>query len=137
MDDGFYKSVLDNLFDGVYFVDSERKITYWNKAAERITGFFEAEVVNLSCYDKILNHVDETGKQLCLNGCPLAEVLKDGNLREADVFLRHKAGHRVPVSIRITPIYDGDRIVGAVEIFSDTCIHQGEKFLPLPEEDSA
>lgn len=137
MDEGFYKSVLDNLFDGVYVVDKERKIIYWNKAAERITGFFEAEVVNLACYDNILNHVDERGKQLCLDGCPLAKVLKDGNPRQAEVFLRHKAGHRVPVSIRITPIYDGDSIIGAAEIFSDTCIHHKEMPLHLPEEDSA
>ena len=34
----FYKELLDNLSDGVYFVDGERRITYWNKGAERITG---------------------------------------------------------------------------------------------------
>src|SRR3954449_11445549 len=33
--DTFFKSVLDSIYDGVYFVDPERKITYWNKSAER------------------------------------------------------------------------------------------------------
>lgn len=135
--DRFYKTILDNLFDGVYFVDSERRITYWNKGAERISGFFEAEVLNLACYDNILNHVDETGKRLCLDGCPLAEVLKDGIPRQAEVFLRHKAGHRVPVAVRITPVYEGNTIVGAVEIFSDTCVNQARRIVHLPDEDSA
>ena len=38
----FHKSLIDNLYDGVYFVDKDRLITYWNKGAERITGY-EAE----------------------------------------------------------------------------------------------
>ena len=40
--------------------------------------------------------------------------------READVFLRHKLGHRVPVCVRVAPITDDSgRIIGAVEVFSD------------------
>lgn len=27
----FYKKLIDNLYDGVYFVDRDRRITYWNK----------------------------------------------------------------------------------------------------------
>ena len=34
--DEFYRKVLDSLSDGVYFVDRQRTITYWNAAAERI-----------------------------------------------------------------------------------------------------
>ena len=36
--DIFYKEILENLADGVYFVDRQRKITFWNKGAERISG---------------------------------------------------------------------------------------------------
>lgn len=39
-----YLQVLENLQDGVYFVDQNRKITFWNKGAERITGYSAAEV---------------------------------------------------------------------------------------------
>jgi PAS domain S-box-containing protein len=34
----FYKDIIDNLYDGVYFVDKDRRIIYWNNGAERITG---------------------------------------------------------------------------------------------------
>ena len=30
----FYKGLLDEISDGVYFVNRDREITYWNKAAE-------------------------------------------------------------------------------------------------------
>ena len=39
-----YKEILDQLYEGVYFVDRERHITYWNEAAEQITGFAAALV---------------------------------------------------------------------------------------------
>lgn len=120
MQNDFYKDLLDNLYDGVYFVDTTRTITYWNKGAERISGYSADEVAGRSCADNLLMHVDDAGNQLCTCGCPLASTLKDGKLREAEVYLHHKDGHRVPVRIRITPITDEqDIITGAVEIFSD------------------
>lgn len=32
------KQLLDELFEGMYIVDVNRTITFWNKAAEKITG---------------------------------------------------------------------------------------------------
>ena len=115
----FYKELIDNLSDGVYFVDRERVIQYWNKGAERITGYNAKEVVGHSCRDNLLNHVSAQGVVLCHNNCPLAECMEDGKNREAEVFLHHANGHRIPVCIRISPLRDetGD-IVGAVETFN-------------------
>ena len=73
MDDispNFYATLLDNLYDGVYFVDRDRRITFWNKAAERITGFTKAEVLGKRCADNLLRHVDERGNPLCEGACP-------------------------------------------------------------------
>ncbi len=120
MQQDFYKSLLDNLYDGVYFVDSTRTITYWNHGAERISGFSAGEVLGRRCADNLLMHVDEEGAQLCVCGCPLASTLADGQTREAEVFLHHKDGHRVSVCIRIAPMRDkSGSIIGAVEIFAD------------------
>jgi len=115
-----YKTIIDNLRDGIYFVDQNRTITFWNKAAESITGFSASEVEGRSCSDNILNHVDARGNNLCSGYCPLAATIEDGISREAEVFLHHKDGHRVPVSICVIPITDKlGNIIGGVEIFSD------------------
>ena len=123
MDDispNFYETLLDNLYDGVYFVDLDRKITFWNKAAERITGFTKAEVLGKRCADNLLRHVDERGTPLCEGACPVSHTLRDGQFRSASVFLHHKQGHRLPVAIGVAPITDqGLNIIGAVEIFRD------------------
>lgn len=116
----FFRHVLEELYDGVYVVDTSRKILFWNKGAERITGYASEKVLGKSCADNILMHVDNRGKKLCLAGCPLHETLKDGLDREASVFLHHCDGYRVPVLIRISPLRDTEgRIIGAVEVFSD------------------
>lgn len=115
-----YRQVLENIYDGIYVTDLQRKIVYWNRGAERLTGYGASEVVGRSCADNVLVHVDAAGNNLCCGLCPLARTLQDGGMREADVFLHHREGHRVPVSVRITPVMDdGGAIVGAIEIFSD------------------
>jgi diguanylate cyclase (GGDEF)-like protein/PAS domain S-box-containing protein len=115
----FYQDLLDQISDGVYFVNRDRQITYWNGGAKRITGYGAEEVLGHSCSEGILRHVNDAGQQLCLNGCPLAAVMKDGRHREAHVYLHHKDGHRVPVNVRGQSLRDPDgKIVGSVEVFS-------------------
>lgn len=113
-------SLLDHFFDGVYVVDGDRKILYWNKSAEKITGYLEEEMLGMSCADNRLRHVTNLGEPLCERGCPLLGTIHDCLPRSAEVYLHHKFGHRVPVQIRAHPLYDKDGLVcGAVEIFSD------------------
>ncbi|MBN2899575.1 MAG: sensor domain-containing diguanylate cyclase [Clostridia bacterium] len=114
-----YQYILNGVKDGVYFVDKSRQITFWNKAAEIITGFSSSEVLGHHCYDNILNHVDSSGTELCKAGCPLHQSLTDGEIRDTLVYLHHKDGHRVPVAVHIMPIYEHDEIIGAVETFTD------------------
>ncbi|HKQ47394.1 MAG TPA: sensor domain-containing diguanylate cyclase [Phycisphaerae bacterium] len=122
-----YREVLDQVADGVYFVDPQRRIIMWNKAAERITGYSAADVVGRRCSDNILMHVDDQGTCLCLHGCPLSQCMADGNRRTAKVYLHHKDGQRVPVEMSASATLDGQgRIIGAVETFRDVSTHQAE-----------
>lgn len=115
-----YERIIENLHDGLYFVDRDRIITYWNKSAEKITGFTEDEVVGKSCSDNILTHIDSEGNRLCDGKCPLLATIADGKPRETEVYLHHKDGHRIPVSVRVSTISDKDgNIIGGIELFTD------------------
>ncbi len=115
-----HKVIVDNMADGVYYVDAERTLTYWNKGAERISGYSAAEIVGRHCYDNILAHVDDQGRSLCHSLCPLAATMLDGEAREVSVWLRHLDGYRKPVRLRTAPVRDATgTIVGGVEVFSD------------------
>ena len=115
-----FKNIIENLHDGLYFVDKNRIITYWNRAAEKISGFSADEVIGKSCSDNILSHVDSEGNSLCLNICPLASTIEDNIPREAEVYLHHKDGHRVPVSVRVSTLTnEKGEVIGGIELFTD------------------
>ncbi|MGO9572482.1 MAG: PAS domain-containing protein [Desulfomonilaceae bacterium] len=66
VDRRFYERLLDGISDGVYFMDRDRIIRYWNHGAERITGFKKREVIGKARRDNVLMHVDDAGTCLCL-----------------------------------------------------------------------
>lgn len=116
----FYRELLDNLYDGVYFVDRDRRITYWNRGAERLTGYSSEESVGKCCWNTPLRHVDDEGTALCHTACPLTATILSGEPQQAEVCLHHRDGHRVPVIVRVSPIRgENGQIIGAVEVFSD------------------
>src|SRR5512133_1911492 len=118
--DGLYRSILDSIHDGVYFVDPDRNIVYWNHAAEMITGYTAEEVIGRRCSDCILRHCTAEGSVLCGAGCPLERTMIDGIGLEADLWLHHKNGHRIPVTVHTTAVKgDAGDVVGCVEVFSD------------------
>ncbi len=115
-----YQELLENSFDGLCLVNSDRRITYWNKGAERITGRAADQVMGEDASQQILQHIDETGKRLVNMECPLIGTLSDGIPREVEVIIRHIEGYPLPVMVKTFPIRSRKgRLVGMVEVFSD------------------
>jgi len=118
--EGVFRMLLDSLQEGCYFVDPERAILFWNKAAERISGFRAEEVVGKRCFDNMLVHTDDEGNSLCHGVCPLASTIQDGEPRQTTVYLRHKEGHRVRVQVGVSRVVDeGGTVLGGLETFVD------------------
>jgi diguanylate cyclase (GGDEF)-like protein/PAS domain S-box-containing protein len=118
---GLCNSVLNQVQDAVVWLDKDRKIVYWNKAAEQISGIETGAAVGKSCFEEPALFVDFGGVNVCRDKCPVAMTLKDGAVRTLDVYLQHKDGFRVPASLRIIPVIKDDgEILGAVETFSGT-----------------
>ncbi len=112
--------VFGALFEGVYLVDTQRRIQEWNAGAVALTGFTPEDVCQRTCADNILVHVDDCGTELCRQGCPLQQTLADGQVRQSKLSLRHKQGYRVPVSVRTVPVRDSNsNIIGAIETFRE------------------
>ena len=119
-DGDLYKLLLDQMEEGIYIVDRERRILYWNGGAERITGYYSHEIVGQLCSGDLLMHCDETGRVLCGQACPLKGVMEHGVPHDCRLFLRHRHGHRIPVNIRSQAICEaGGERVGAVEVFEE------------------
>lgn len=112
--------VLSLLSEGVCFVDLKDRIRSWNKGAEAITGYRKEEAVGRDCCDRVFLHTTPSGTKACEGECPTRLVLNDGQPREVELFLLHKAGHRVPVSLRIAPMRGhAGNVIGSIHIFSE------------------
>jgi diguanylate cyclase (GGDEF)-like protein/PAS domain S-box-containing protein len=102
-----FRDAIDNLNLGVCFLNAEKKITYWNKGAENLTGFLANEVM---------------GKKFGLlkENCPIGKTLEDGEQRESEAYLKNKNGKKLHFSVRVTPTRDeADKVIGANVMFFD------------------
>ncbi|HVP92012.1 MAG TPA: diguanylate cyclase [Terriglobales bacterium] len=115
---GFCNLVLNQVQDGVSCLTPARKIVFWNKSAEQMTGFDGGEILGNPCYEDLSLYVDREGVNVCREKCPVEMTLRDGTIRSLDVYLRHKDGFRVPATLRILPVFQEDgAVIGAVETF--------------------
>ena len=128
-----YIEILENMREGAYFTDTDKRIVYWNRAAENITGFNRDEILGKHCQCTLLNHIDSDGNLICVAGCPLHLALTDGQQRKHDVFVKHKDGHRISISVNTFPVEREGKIVGAIEIFvpNSLVIYDDELILQL------
>lgn len=120
-DPEIFRIALENLQTGLYLVNRDQKILFWNDGAERVTGNLRQEVVGRFCRDNLL--APNFAKKSVLHDAAssLASVLRDGKPSFAETCLRHKAGHRVPVRIRAVPIRNKQgAIIGAAESFEES-----------------
>jgi len=130
-----YRDVLESLPLGVYLVDRRRQISFWNREAERITGYLAQEVIGHFCHENLLMHCDENQTVLCGTACPLSKTMYDGKRRDSHMFLRHKAGQRVPVRARTIPIRDeSGMIAGSAECFEERLTRHGSTSQRIPAD---
>ncbi len=116
----FLNSLLNHSREGICCLDLDRRVIFWNKGAESIAGFGRDEVVGKLCPDEIALMADEEGVPLDADHCPVVATFKDGTVRQADLYMPHKEGYRIPVSIRVIPVFREDgEIIGAAMVFSN------------------
>ncbi len=119
-----YKHILDNISDGIYVITPQRRIVYWNPAAERITGFRSQDIVGKTCCETFLRQIDEEGNPSC-GQCPGSLTLTDKSLHEKSVYFQHRDGYRMPVMLKTSPIVGpGGTLLGVAHIFTDNTLNE-------------
>jgi PAS domain S-box-containing protein len=106
---------LNSIAEGVFTVDEEMKITSFNEAAEKMTGWRQEEVLGKPCKAVFKSNI-------CGNSCALSTATANNCnvLIDRDVYITRKDGSSFPVRISATPLINEDsRIIGGVEIFRD------------------
>lgn len=128
--------ILNSTGEGIFGLDTEGQHTYVNMAAARMLGYTADELLGKkshSCW----HHTKENGSPYPEDDCPIYKAYRKGvafhNVRD-EVFWR-KDGTNFPVAYTSTPIFEDNRIVGAVVIFMDiTERRKAEEALKRNEE---
>jgi PAS domain S-box-containing protein len=122
--------LLNSLYDGVYIVDPDRVILFWNKAAEQMTGFKAEDVIGKPCRDNVLNHLGEDGTLLCYTDCPLKKAMDCAGSGSAKVYPQRVDGSRFPVQTNVSSILDekGKAIAG-IEVFRDISLQEDYRIM--------
>ncbi|QCQ22889.1 sigma-54 interaction domain-containing protein [Desulfoglaeba alkanexedens] len=106
--------ILDAINEGVFTVDLDRRITGFNRAAERITGVRRAEAMGRRCFEVFRADICETD-------CAVARTLETGQpVINAAARIYAAGGRQVPIRVSTALLREADgQIIGAVETFQD------------------
>lgn len=110
----FFNVILDSVADGVFTIDEKGEITFFNRAAEEITGFTQEEALGHNCFDIFRANI-------CQTNCALKETIKTGGeIINLPINIINKDGKELPISVSTAVLRDErGRIIGGVETFRD------------------
>lgn len=106
--------IVNSVADGVFTVDRNWKITSFNRAAEKITGWPGEKAIGKSCSEIFKSSI-------CGKNCAIAQCLYSGNpISSRSITIINASGEQIPISISAAPLTDPDgNIIGGVETFRD------------------
>jgi len=113
-----YQNVLDGLETGIYIVDPNRRIRFWNEGAEKITGYLRQDVVGHFLRDHLLTSIDGSSDLDSDPEDPINAAFRNGKSSVLNVSILHKDGYRLPILLRTNPIRNSrGAVIGAAESF--------------------
>lgn len=106
--------ILNSLTEGVFTVDENMVITYFNNAAEKITGIQKEKALGQYCFEVMRSNI-------CEKSCALKCSLQTGkDVVDKRVNILREDGREFYVSISTSPLKDENgKFIGGVESFRD------------------
>lgn len=121
-----FRHVVEKLPVGIYIVDRERRILFWNRGAERLTGHLSHEVVG-HVLDEAVQICDRRGNLLSGENCPVARAFSQCRSQQCNAYYLHKTGHRTAMRVRTQPILEsGDTVDGVTVVFEEAFVQRAE-----------
>ena len=109
-----FVEILNRIPDGLFTTDQEWRITYFNPAAEKITGFPAYDAVGMYCKDVFKNSI-------CESDCALKRAVNEGHdIHNREYSITNIDGRKVPIICSTSAFQDASgRVIGGLEIFKD------------------
>ena len=117
--DLFIGRLLENMYDGVVFIDGAMRILLWNHGAERLTGISWETVSGRLWSPELLQIRDERGVLIDPEDCPAACVIRSGVQSLRRLTLTGRSGRKVPVDVHLIPVGTERATEGAILLLHD------------------
>lgn len=120
----FYQSLLDNLAQGVVFLDHNCRITSWNLGMEQLTGLGNS-VLGRKFSPTLLQLRDLQGELLNDIQCPVQQWLHTRTSTCNQYILSGRSGREIQVELSFHPVLNNSgELLGATVIVIDTSAQQ-------------
>lgn len=125
--EAFRQTVMDNMAEGLYTLDAEGLVTSVNRAASRMLGWSEEELLGQPMHETI-HFQDAEHQPIPAEECSLLEVRRLGRtLRSSDATFTRKDGTTFPVAFSSAPLQSEATIEGVVVVFRDATDEKKEE----------
>ena len=106
--------ILNCIADGVFTTDKDLRITFFNKAAEKIVGVKQEEAIGQYCFEVLRANI-------CENECTIRYAIDEEKERIVDhINILRPDRKQIPISVNASPLRDENgNVVGGVETIRD------------------
>lgn len=116
----FEAKLIDNMHDGVVFVDSLATIKLWNTGAERLTGVSGHAACGRTLLPSLLDMRNTRDVRIPNEECPVAHAISTGIQWLGRVNIMGRQGHSVSADLHIIPVRTSDGAIhGATVLLHD------------------
>lgn len=114
IEDKLKDHILDSIGEGVFTVDKDFRVNFFNKSAERITGYKAGDVLGSICKTVFRS-------ESCFENCPIALVLRTKkNIYDFKSDMLCAGGKNTPIKLNASVLYNDDNIpTGGIVTFRE------------------
>ncbi len=116
----FEQKLIDTMHDGVVFVDTQAKITLWNKGAEQLTGISRGAATGRTFAPSLLEMCNHGNRRIHDGSCPVTRALRTNSQIRQRLLILGRQGNLVPIDLHAIPVVGPDGgIQGATILLHD------------------
>lgn len=104
----FEIKLIDNMHDGVVFVDGASKILLWNTGAERLTGVSSVAACGRKLVPSLVDMYNSHHYRIRDDECPVERAIESGVQWMGRISVMGRQGHPVYVDLHVIPVRRSD-----------------------------
>lgn len=106
----FQQKLLDNMYDGVVFIDKQCRVLLWNRGAERLTGIAGGSIQRQKWLPSVVKLRDEDGRLIRDDDCPIAYAIRTGVQWLRRLTIQAANGRPLAVDAHAVPVLSNDGV---------------------------